>query len=144
MLASQFAIVSLAIVLAQLSDESAAEQIMLANVLAAGSEAQERCQLPGEAQAALNYVRGIQPAFDVVSDPGDGKAVFSALKNVRGLIRKIGARTWCDLYLLDRPELMRGKERSEYDGDLEPCDMSVALRLLSGWTARPYWQTVSL
>lgn len=117
----QLIIVPLAIIMAQLSDESLAEQVMLANVVAAAAEAQERCHLPGEALAALKYVRAVQPAFDVVSDPGDGKAVHSAIRNVRMLIRKIGAQAWCEFYLLDRPDLMRGRERSGCEDDQAAC-----------------------
>lgn len=128
MLLPQLIIVPLAIIMAQLSDESLAEQVMLASVVAAAAEAQERCHLPGEALAALKYVRAVQPAFDVVSDPGDGKAVHSAIRNVRMLIRNIGAEAWCEFYLLDRPDLMRGRERSGCEGDNAACGPDGGLR----------------
>lgn len=112
MLFSQLAIVSLVLVLAQLSDEAVGEQKMLAGMVAAASEAQELCHLQGEALAAMKYARAVQPAFDVVNDPGDSKAVHSALLNVRALVRKIGSQAWCELYLMDRPDFSREKERS--------------------------------
>lgn len=112
MLFSQLAIVSLALVLAQLSDEAVGEQKMLAGMVAAASEAQELCHLQGEALAAMKYARTVQPAFDVVNDPGDSKAVHSAVLNVRALVRKIGGQAWCEIYLMDRPDFSRERERS--------------------------------
>lgn len=144
MLLPQFIIVPLAIIMAQLSDESVAEQVMLANVIAAAAEAQERCHLPGEALAALKYVRAVQPAFDVVSDPGDGKAVHSAIRNVRIIIRKVGAQAWCEFYLLDRPDLMRGRERSGCEDDHAACDPAGGLRQVRTWSDETTPVAVSL
>ncbi|WP_127091011.1 hypothetical protein [Aquabacter cavernae] len=117
---------------------------MLARVLASASEAQERCNLSGEAQAAFTYMRGIQPAFDVVSDPDDAKAVFTALGNVRAMIRKIGGKAWCELYLHDRPELPPAKERSDCAAEPGVCGMSIDLQAGPTSRPRPYWLSVTL
>ncbi|MEW6257857.1 MAG: hypothetical protein AB1592_18040 [Pseudomonadota bacterium] len=100
---------------------------MLAGMVAAASEAQEQCHIRGEALAAMKYARSVQPAFDVVNDPGDGKAVHSALLNVRALVRKIGAQAWCELYLMERPDFSRERERSGCGAGPDTCGFGPGL-----------------
>ena len=106
---AHLSIIALGLLFSQLTDESISEQVTLANLLAAASEAQEACALPGEAFRMMTFVRQVQPAFDVVNDPGDARAVSVAVKQVKSSIRKAGVKAWCDLYLQERQELFRSK-----------------------------------
>lgn len=112
---THLSIIALGLIFAQLSDESVAEQTVLANLLASAAEAQEVCSLPGEAFQMMSYVRQVQPSFDVVNDPGDAKAVSVAMRQVKATIRKVGTKSWCELYLRDREELFRTKARPSCD-----------------------------
>ncbi|OYX89052.1 MAG: hypothetical protein B7X99_02695 [Rhizobiales bacterium 17-65-6] len=106
---AHLSIIALGLLFSQLTDEAISEQVTLANLLAAASEAQDVCALPGEAFQMMTFVRQVQPAFDVVNDPGDARAVSAAVKQVKASIRKVGAKAWCELYLRERLELFRSR-----------------------------------
>lgn len=89
------------------SDEALSEQALLARMAAAAIEAEIQCVLPGEVARMRSYLQAVQPAFDVISDPSDAKALAIALNSVRISMRKLGLRKWCELYQRERVEILR-------------------------------------
>lgn len=125
---THISIVVIGLLFAQLSDEAVSEQATLANLLASASEAQEVCSLPGEASQMMGYVRQVQPSFDVVSDPGDAHAMSVALLQVKASIRKMGVKSWCDLYVRERQQLWRTKALPECEDMPGLCRSMVIVR----------------
>ncbi|MEP9375101.1 hypothetical protein ABLE91_00200 [Aquabacter sp. CN5-332] len=99
---SQVIMVSLALFVIPLKTELPADEERLAWIVAAAVEAQDLCKLKGELQAALAYVKQVEPEFDFIRDPGDAKAVFLANRELRMTTRRLGTKAWCEQYFQGR------------------------------------------